>query len=74
MAVSMAAWRKNAKMSQEEMAEKMGISRDQYHKIETGKIEVKPFYIYAFCQIVGCKPDEISMPTMSTKRSEEEST
>jgi DNA-binding Xre family transcriptional regulator len=49
------------------MAEKMGISRDQYHKIETGKIEVKPFYIYAFCQIVGCKPEEISMPTMSTK-------
>jgi transcriptional regulator with XRE-family HTH domain len=72
MAVSMAAWRKNAKLSQEEMAEKMGISRDQYHKIENGKIEVKPFYLYAFCQIVGCKPEEISMPVMSTKRSEEE--
>ncbi len=67
MAVSMAAWRKNVNMSQEEMAEKMGISRDQYHKIENGKIEVKPFYLYAFCQIVGCKPEEISMPTVSTK-------
>ena len=67
MAISMKAWRVNAKLTQEEMARKMGISRDLYHKIENDKVEVKPYQIYAFCQIIGCKPEDISIPTMSTK-------
>ena len=38
MAISMKAWRVNAKLTQEEMARKMGISRDLYHKIENDKV------------------------------------
>ena len=67
MAVSMKALRVNANLTQEEIARKMGISRDLYNQIENGKVDVKPVYIYAFCQLIGCTPDDISAPEMSTK-------
>ena len=67
MAVSMKALRVNANLTQEEIARKMGISRDLYNQIENGKVDAKPVYIYAFCQLIGCTPDDISTPEMSTK-------
>lgn len=66
MAVSMKALRVNANLTQEEMARKMGISRDVYIQIENGK-DAKAYYIYAFCQLIGCTPDDISTPKISTK-------
>ena len=66
MAVSMKALRVNANLTQEEMARKMGVSRDVYIQLEYGK-DAKAYYIYAFCQIIGCKPEDISVPAVSTK-------
>ena len=63
------AARRNVGLSQEEMASKMGISRAFYSRIETGKVEIKPVYLYAFCQITGFSTNDIIMPSESTKRS-----
>lgn len=65
--ITMEAARRNARLSQEEMADKMGISRAYYSNIETGKVEAKPVYIYAFCQITGFSTDDIIVPEKSTK-------
>lgn len=64
--ISMAAARMNAKLSQEQIAEKMGISRAYYADIENGKKEVKPVYFYAFCHITGFSEDDILLPNEST--------
>lgn len=70
MAITMKAARVNVNLSQERIADILGISRDYYHQIETGKVEPKPLYVYAFCQVVGCKPEDIILPNVSTKRSD----
>ena len=68
--ITMEAARVNAGLTQEQIAEKMGISRVFYNNIENGKVpEIKPVYIYAFCQITGFSTDDIILPTKSTKRS-----
>ena len=72
MAITMKAARANVNLSQEKVADILGISRDYYHQIETGKIEPKPLYIYAFCQVVGCKLEDLILPNVSTKRSDED--
>ena len=66
------AARVNTGMSQEKMAEKMGVSRALYNRMETGKVEIKPVYLYAFCLITGFSTDDIIMPSESTKRSNKE--
>lgn len=68
--ITMRAARVNSKRTQEQMAAEMGISRSYYNDIETGKVtDVKPVYIYAFCQITGFTEDDLILPTQSTKRS-----
>lgn len=68
MAMSMKALRVNANLTQDDVARILGISRDYYQQIENGKIaDVKPLYIYAFCKLVGCNLDDISLPEKSTK-------
>lgn len=67
--ITMEAARVNAGLTQDQIAAKMGISRSFYNNIETGKVEVKPVYIYAFCQITGFSTDDIILPLESTKRS-----
>lgn len=70
--ITMEAARVNAGLTQDKIAAKMGISRSFYNNIETGKVtEIKPVYIYAFCQITGFSPDDIILPSESTKRSHE---
>ena len=66
--LTMEAARVNAGMTQNDIADKMGISRAYYSNIETGKIEAKPVYIYAFCQITGISMDNLILPEKSTKR------
>ena len=70
--ITMEAARINARLTQEQMADKLGISRSFYSNIENGKVEVRPVYIYAFCQITGFTPDDIILPNESTKRRLEE--
>lgn len=70
--ITMEAARVNAGLTQDKIAAKMGISRSFYNNIETGKVtEIKPVYIYAFCQITGFSPDDIILPSESTNRSPE---
>ena len=68
--ITMEAARVNAGLTQDKIAAKMGISHSFYNNIETGKVtEIKPVYIYAFCQITGFSPDDIILPSESTKHS-----
>lgn len=64
--ISMAAARVNAGLSQEQIAEKMGISRPYYADLENGKREIKPVYFYAFCHIVNMSESDVFLPERST--------
>ena len=55
-----------AGMTQEELAEKMGVSRQTIINWETGKQEMKTVYLYAFCHVTGFSEDDILLPKMST--------
>lgn len=55
-----------AGLTQEELAEKMGVSRQTIINWETGKQEMKTLYLYAFCHITGFSEDDILLPKMST--------
>ena len=60
--ITMAAARVNAGLTQEEIAEKLGVTRTTYNVWETGKAEMKTAYFIAFCQIVGFNSDDIILP------------
>ncbi len=55
-----------AGLTQEELAEKMGVSRQTVINWETGKQEMKTVYLYAFCHVTGFSEDDILLPKMST--------
>jgi len=55
-----------AGLTQEELAEKMGVSRQTIINWETGKQEMKTLYLYAFCHVTGFSEDDILLPKMST--------
>ncbi len=59
--ISMEAARVNAGYTQEELAQKMGVSRTTINAWECGRIEVKPLYLYAFCHLVGMDEDDIEV-------------
>ncbi len=65
--ITMEAARINAGFTQEELAERMGISRSTVINVEKGYTEVKPVYLYAFCHVVGVTEDDILLPVKSTK-------
>ena len=65
--ITMKAARINAGLSQAEIADKMGISREFYNNIETGKVTARPVYIYGFCQITGFSTNDIILPSVTTK-------
>ena len=60
--ISLAAARVNAGLTQEKMAEKLGVSRQTYHAWESGKSEMKVAYFLAFCHITGFTTDDIFLP------------
>lgn len=66
--ITIKAARTNAGFTQEQIAAKLGISRAFYNDIETGRVEAKPVYIYAICQVTGFSTDDIILPLESTKR------
>ena len=65
--ISMEAARVNAGFTQQELADKMGVSRSTVVNMEKGHSEVRPLYLYAFCHIVGLPVDNISLPKTSTE-------
>lgn len=60
--VTIAGARISAGFTQEELAEKLGVSRDLIGKIEKGKVKIKPHYIFAICQVTGFEPADIILP------------
>lgn len=64
--IPMNAARVAAGFTQEELAKKLGVSRTTVLHIENGKTEVKPVYLYAFCQVTGFSEDDILLPKKST--------
>ena len=51
--------RKNAKITQKTMSEKLGIERSVYTRYETGDIEMPLGTFARYCRVVGTSPDEI---------------
>jgi DNA-binding XRE family transcriptional regulator len=55
-----------AGLTQEDLAQKMGVSRQTVINWESGKSEMKTAYFYMFCQLTGFSEDDILLPKMST--------
>lgn len=64
--ITMVAARVNANLTQAQLAEKMGVSRQTVIDWESGKREVRTPYFYLFCNITGFSPDDILLPIKST--------
>ena len=60
--LSLAAARVNAGLTQQEMADKMGVARSTVIDWESGKREMKSAYIIAFCAVTGITTDDILLP------------
>lgn len=60
--ISMAAARVNAKMTQEEVASEMHVTKQTIINWETGKIIPKPAQFKMYCIIVNAPEDAISLP------------
>ena len=64
--ISIAAARVNAGLTQEQLAEKMGVSRATVNEWEGGKRAMRTAYLFLFCNITGFSPDDIFVPEKST--------
>lgn len=53
-------------LTQEQLAEKMEVSRQTVIDWESGKREMKTAYFYLFCRITGFSEDDILLPQRST--------
>lgn len=64
--ITLKAARINAGLTQDELAEKLGISRNYYQKLESGQAEMRPVYLYGLCQVLGFGVDDIILPSEYT--------
>jgi DNA-binding XRE family transcriptional regulator len=63
MQVSLAAARVNAKLTQTEVSEKIGVTQGTLVRWETGD-KYPPVPVFkALCNLYGCKMDDISIPS-----------
>ena len=60
--VTLAGARVSSGMTQQDLANKLGVSRTIVNKWETGKAEMKAAYLIAFCSITGFSVDDILLP------------
>ena len=66
--VTLEAARKAKRLTQEEMAEILGISRAMLQQMETGKKPMRPAYLFAYCYITGFNVDDFLLPSEYAKR------
>lgn len=59
---TLSAARVNANLTQQELAEKLGVSRTLVNRWENGKSEMRPIHVYAFCYVTGLSLDELLLP------------
>lgn len=64
--ITIEAARVNAGMTQAQLGEKMGVSRQTVADWENGKREMKTAYLYMFCRLTGFSEDDILVPIKST--------
>lgn len=64
--ITLAGARVSAGFTQQELADKIGVSRTSIIKWETGQAQMKPAYFYAICQVTGFNVDDIILPKVST--------
>ncbi len=60
--ISLASARVNAKMTQEDVAKKMKVSKNTIVNWENGKIEMKPAQFKMYCDVVGAPENIIDLP------------
>lgn len=59
---TLAAVRKNLNLTQDQMAERLGVSRKTISAWENGKTIMRRANILAFCQATGYDKDELYLP------------
>jgi len=64
--ITFEAARVNAKLTQAELAEKMGVSRSSVVDLVNGKRPIRPAYLMLFCSITGTREDDIILPEVTT--------
>lgn len=64
--ITLEAARVNAKLTQAELAKKMGVSRETVFAWENGKREMRAAYLCMFCSITGFDVRDIILPEVST--------
>ena len=62
--LTLKAVRTNAGLTQDGLAEKLGVSRKMVADWETGKAEMRPAYLLAICYITGFNADDILLPVV----------
>lgn len=63
--ITLEAARINSKLTQAELANKMGVSRESIIAWESGKRKMRTPYVYLFCQITGFSANDIILPEES---------
>lgn len=61
--ITLKAARVNMGLTQSELADKLGVSRESVNAWETGKTEVKPCILYAICYLSGIHAEDVILPT-----------
>lgn len=64
--ISLAGARVSANLTQEELAEKLGVSRQSIIAWETGKTKIGTVQLIAFCTVTGFEKDDIFLPEKTT--------
>ena len=65
--ITLRAARVNAGYTQDELAEKLKVSRATVNAWERGRADLKPHHLYAFCYATGVSEDDIILPVKSTE-------
>ncbi len=69
--ISLRAARVNAGLSQEEMARRLGVTREAVASWETGRVKIKDIHLYAICHVTGFAPEDLFLPDKVAKLGEE---
>lgn len=64
--MSLAAARVNCGLTQAELAEKIGVSRQAILDWENGKRAIRPINLFAICSALGVTEDDILLPKIIT--------
>lgn len=71
--ISLAGARVSAGLTQQEMADKLGIHRSHVVSMEKGKAPIRPAYLIAWAAITGFDVKDIFLPSESTEKMTDDS-